>query len=78
MQLRGAPRIGRSRSGIKENAPLGTTGMNTKHITDRLERKRLKREARKRRPPKAKRPAGVARGSHKKKVPKMAKGQRKR
>ncbi len=52
--------------------------MNTKHITDRRERKRLKREARKRRPPKAKRPAGVARGSHKKKVPKMAKGQRKR
>lgn len=55
-----------------------TLGMNTKHITDRRERKRLKREARKRRPPKAKRPAGVARGSHKKKVPKMAKGQRKR
>jgi hypothetical protein len=52
--------------------------MNTKHVTDRLERKRLKRLARKRRPPKAKRPAGVARGSHKKKVPKMAKGQRKR
>lgn len=52
--------------------------MNTKHITDRAERKRLKREARKRRPPKTKRPAGTPRGAHKKKVRKMPKGQRKR
>jgi hypothetical protein len=52
--------------------------MNTKHTTDKLERKSLKRAARKKRPPKAKRPAGVARGSMKKKVPKVAKGQRKR
>ena len=52
--------------------------MNTKNITDRAERKGLKREARKKAPPKAKRPAGVARGSQKKKVKKMAQGQRKR
>ncbi|MBX5495614.1 MAG: hypothetical protein IRZ15_13980 [Bryobacteraceae bacterium] len=52
--------------------------MNTKHITDRAERKRLKREARKKAAPKAPRPAGVARGSHKRKVQQMAKGQRKR
>lgn len=52
--------------------------MNTKTITDRAERKRLKREARKKAPPKTKRPAGVARGANKRKVPKMAKGQRKR
>jgi hypothetical protein len=52
--------------------------MNTKHITDRAERKRLKREARKKAAPKAKRPAGTARGAHKRKVRKMAKGQRKR
>ncbi len=52
--------------------------MNTKHIKDRAERKRLKREARKQAPPKQKRPAGVPRGAHKKKVKKMAKGQRKR
>ncbi len=52
--------------------------MNTKHIADRLERKRIKREARKKAPPKAKRPSDVPRGSNKKKIPKMAKGQRKR
>ena len=52
--------------------------MNTKSITDKEERKKLKREARKKAPPKAKRPAGEARGSHKRKVKKMAKGQRKR
>lgn len=55
--------------------------MNTKHITDRKERKKLKRAARKRRElaqPLAKRPADVPRGSMKRKVPKMAKGQRKR
>lgn len=52
--------------------------MNTKTITDRAERKAAKREARKKAPPKAKRPAGVARGANKRKVQKMAKGQRKR
>lgn len=52
--------------------------MNTKHITDKAERKKAKRAARKEAPPKQKRPAGVARGSNKKKVKKMAKGQRKR
>jgi len=52
--------------------------MNTKNVADRLERKKLKRAARKKVPPKPKRPAGVARGSQKRKVKKMAKGQRKR
>ena len=52
--------------------------MNTKAITDRAARKRVKREARKKAPPKAKRAAGVARGSMKRKVKVMAKGQRKR
>ena len=47
-------------------------------ITDRLERKKLKRAARKKAAPKAKRAAGVARGSMKKKVKKMVQGQRKR
>jgi hypothetical protein len=52
--------------------------MNTKHVKDRKERKELKRKARKEAPPAVKRAAGVARGSQKRKVPKMAKGQRKR
>jgi hypothetical protein len=52
--------------------------MNTKTITDRTERKKLKRAARKKATPKAKRPADVARGSRKRKVKKMVKGQRKR
>ncbi len=52
--------------------------MNTKNITDKEERKKLKRAARKKAPPKAKRPSGVARGSRKKKVKKIAKGQSKR
>ena len=52
--------------------------MNTKHIKDKTERKKAKRAARKEAPPAAKRAADVARGSMKKKVPKMAKGQRKR
>jgi hypothetical protein len=52
--------------------------MNTKHVEDRAERKRLKRAARKKAAPKAKRASGVARGSNKRKVRKMAKGQRKR
>jgi hypothetical protein len=52
--------------------------MNTKHVTDRAERKTLKRSARKKTAPKAKRASGVARGSAKKKVRHMTKGQRKR
>jgi len=52
--------------------------MNTKNIADKLERKKLKRAARKKAPPKAKRPASVARGAQKKKVKKMVKGPRKR
>ena len=52
--------------------------MNTKNITDRAERKRLKRKARKEAPPRKKRPSGTPRGSLKKKVKQMVKGQRKR
>ena len=52
--------------------------MNTKQITDKAERKKLKREQRKKAAPKAKRASGVARGSMKRKVKKMSKGQRKR
>lgn len=52
--------------------------MNTKHVEERAERKRLKRTARKKAAPKAKRASGVARGSNKRKVRKLAKGQRKR
>jgi hypothetical protein len=52
--------------------------MNTKKVTDRAERKKLKRTARKKAAPKAKRPADVARGSQKQKIRKMVKGQSKR
>ena len=52
--------------------------MNTKNVTDKLERKKLKRAARKKAAPKAKRAAGVARGSLKKKIRHQAQGQRKR
>jgi hypothetical protein len=52
--------------------------MNTKTITDKTERKKVKRVARKKAAPKAKRPAGVALGSQKRKVKRMAQGQRKR
>jgi len=37
--------------------------MNTKNLTDKAERKKVKRTARKKAAPKAKRAAGVARGS---------------
>jgi hypothetical protein len=50
--------------------------MNTKNIKDRSERKKLKREARKKLPPKPKRTE--PRGSQKKKIKKMARGTRKR
>lgn len=52
--------------------------MNTKSVTDKTERKELKRAARKKAAPKAPRAAGEARGSNKKKVKVMVKGQRKR
>jgi len=52
--------------------------MNTKHVEDRTERKKLKRTARKKVAPKAKRASGVARGSMKKKIRRAAQGQRKR
>ena len=52
--------------------------MNTKTVTDKLERKKLKRVARKKAAPKAKRAAGVARGSQKKKIRHQTQGQRKR
>ena len=52
--------------------------MNTKTVTDKTERKKLKRAARKKAAPKAKRASGVARGSGKKKIRHQAQGQRKR
>jgi hypothetical protein len=52
--------------------------MNTKHVADSTERKKLKRAARKKAPAKTARAADVARGSTKRKVKKIVKGQRKR
>jgi len=52
--------------------------MNTKNVTDKAERKKLKRASRKKAAPAAKRAAGVARGSMKKKIRHQAQGQRKR
>ena len=52
--------------------------MNTKTVTDKIERKQLKRTARKKAAPKPKRASGVARGSEKKKIRHQAQGQRKR
>jgi hypothetical protein len=52
--------------------------MNTKNVTDKAERKKLKRAARKKAAPKAKRASGVARGSEKRKIRHQAQGQRKR
>lgn len=52
--------------------------MNTKHVTDRAERKSLKRKARKEAPAVGPRPSGEARGSNKRKVRVITKGQRKR
>jgi len=57
---------------------LDVARMNTKNVTDKLERKKLKRAKRKAAPAKAKRATDVARGSNKRKVKVMAKGQRKR
>jgi hypothetical protein len=52
--------------------------MNTTKITDKAKRKEVKRAKRKAAPPKAKRAAGVARGSMKKKIRHQVQGQRKR
>jgi hypothetical protein len=52
--------------------------MNTTKVTDKAERKKLKRAARKKAAPNPKRPSDVARGSRKQKVKKMVKGQSKR
>jgi len=52
--------------------------MNTKNITDTSERKKVKREARKKAAPKAKRPSDVPRGSTKRQVKKIVKGTGKR
>jgi len=52
--------------------------MNTKQIADPKERKKLKRTARRKAAPKAKRASGVARGSMKKKITRAAQGTRKR
>lgn len=52
--------------------------MNTKKVTGKPERKKLKRAARKKAAPKAKRASGVARGSMKKKIRHQTQGQRKR
>ena len=52
--------------------------MNKKTVTDKTERKKLKRTARKKAAPKAKRAAGVARGSTTKTLRHQAQGQRKR
>jgi hypothetical protein len=52
--------------------------MHTKNITDKTERKKRKRAARKKAAPLAKRAAGVARGSQKRKIRHQAQGQRKR
>ena len=52
--------------------------MNTKNVTDKTERKKVKRAARKKAAPKAKRASGVARGSQKKRIRHQTQGQRKR
>ncbi len=52
--------------------------MNTKHVKDRAERKKLKRASRAKAAPVAPRASDVARGSQKRKVKKMVKGQSKR
>lgn len=52
--------------------------MNTKHVTDRAERKEQKRKARKEAPAVEPRPSGTPRGSNKRKVKILVKGQRKR
>src|ERR1039458_5855359 len=48
--------------------------MNTTKVTDKLERKKIKRTARKKAAPKAKRASGVARGSLKKRIRRQVQG----
>jgi hypothetical protein len=52
--------------------------MNTKNLTDKTERKKVKRAVCKKAAPKAKRASGVARGSMKKRIRHQTQGQRKR
>ena len=52
--------------------------MDTTKVTDKTERKKLKRVARKKAAPKPKRAQGVARGETKKKIRRAVQGQRKR
>jgi hypothetical protein len=65
-----------SRAAIKKSSTEEVIVADTKKITDKAERKKLKRAARKKAAPKAKRT--VPRGSQKKKVKKMVRGQSKR
>lgn len=60
----------------RANAPKEVTVADTTKIEDRAERKKVKRTARKKAAPKAKRT--TPRGSNKKKVKKLARGQSKR
>ncbi len=60
----------------EEIAAKEVTVANTTKVEDKLERKKLKRTARKKAAPKAKRT--TARGYNKKKVKKLARGQSKR
>ena len=64
------------RAGSKETQTKEGIVADTKKITDKTERKKLKRAARKKAAPKAKRT--TPRGSLKKKVKKMVRGQSKR
>jgi hypothetical protein len=52
--------------------------MNTTHVKDKAERKKLKRAARKKAPAVKPRASDVIRGSQKRKVKRMTKGQSKR
>ena len=72
MQAPGLPRVAK-RPISQRNAEFMA---NTKSITDRTERKKVKRIARKKAAPKA--PRTYARGSAKRKVKKLARGQSKR
>ncbi len=63
-------------AGSRDAKERGSTVADTKKIADKAERKKLKRMARKKAAPKAKRT--TPRGAHKHKVKKMARGQTKR
>lgn len=68
-----APRVG---SSVRINRKRFLTVADTTKIADKLERKKIKRAARKKAAPKAKRT--TPRGSNKQKVKKLARGQSKR